>query len=1228
MSPSQAIWRSLSVRLFSFFALFVFVALVLTPRAFAQGGLASVNGTVTDTSHAVVPTAAVTLTNEKSGETRVAVTNGSGFFSFVGVPQGTYSVTVTKQGFSALNKTNIVANAYGSVSVTGLTLHPGSMTQTVSVKGNAYYAVPLNSGSKKEVITSQQIQNTLVEGRDAIELLKILPGVVNFGYNQNGASGYGSGVGNNTFSINGTRGDTIQESFDGADNIDPGNNGGNATVPDVDMISQVTVQTSNFSAANPQGPTVMSFITKSGGRQYHGEAYYSTRPSGLAANSWQNNANGVTRPASSFQYPGFNIGGPVPGMHNKLFFFAGYEYMKQNQDTGFNQTVVATPGERAGNFTNDLWSCKPGSTSNVAGCPANGQVPGFPAWGTYGNNANVPCVSGNENYNTPVQPDCLGVGIMNPAAFDAGGLALYKLIPPPNTNPSLHNGNNFVNDAVVPANHQTLRARMDYDFSQNTKLYAVFGRDSELGGMPYGLWWGGSSVPYPGNEQGTDHSYQFSGTLLNTLSPTMTNELQVGLTRIVFNDGLANPNLSSLSGTGYPYQGLYKNTLGFVPSFMTWGGGFPTLLNAQGNPGPNSFAHKWLNTIRDDISIVKGNHQIKMGAYFEHVTNTQPVGDSRGTAQIGWGGCDACGWDPADTNNGYGDLLIGTIGTGGWSQSNTTLTGYTYYNDIEGYAQDSWKATPQLTLNYGVRAYYMPFMAESGGREATFSGPGYKGPTCFNPGISGCYYPGTTPADSAQQATGGNPAYGYSSLTGLSAHVLNPSTPWGGFPNPGVLFAPNFGFAYDLFGSGNTVIRGGFGMNYYRDEGNFFFGAIQNPPFLLNSSPGNVATLRAANDPANIPNLGAVGLTVLDPHNNRVPMTESYSFTVSQRVGFQTVLEVSYVGNSSFHQDTPGGTGNGGINYNLVPQGAEYTFRQDCNLKNPPSNLNCGAASDYWWAPFQNYQGITFNTHSLNQNYNSLQITATRTTGRLSYAASYTFSKALGVSGIFNSNGNTVDPYNYRGRSYGPLPYDRSQVFNVTYSFLLPNWGTQWFGGNAIADGFMNGWQFSGISSISSGPPMTFGVGSTGGVNFSSDFINGDPGGTVHSFVVCNPTAALKPNQYYNAACFQSPSPGHNGDYQQPYIHGPSFMSNDLGVFKNFAIGKSESQKIQLRIEGYNFLNHPYWITSSLDTGVNFQGYGQAPVNSLPTRVGGSAAGYLTQKNGNRVMEIELKYIF
>ncbi len=1240
----------------------VFLALValtlgllpLGQRISAQGGLATVNGTVYDTSGAVVPSAQVTLTNQSSGELRQAKTNGSGVFNFPGVPQGLYSVSVTKTGFTAFTKTNIAVNASSDIKVTGLTLKPGSMTQSISVRGNAYYAVPLNSGAKQNVLTSQQIQNTLVETRDAVELLKILPGVVNFGYNAAGASGYGSGVGNNTFIINGTRGDTIQESFDGADNIDPGNYGGNAAMPDVDMVSQVTVQTSNFSASNPKGPTVISAVTKGGGSAYHGEAYYSTRLSQFNANDWLANANGSTRPASKFYYPGFNIGGPViiPGTsfnkhHDKMFFWAGFEYMKQNQDTGFNQTVVPTAAMRQGDFTNDPWA---------GVCPncVNGAYP--TSWnvspGTFWSQNQPGCAQGNENYQTPVQPSCLGPGLMNPKAFDPGGVALMNMVPLPNADPALHHGNNYIGDVLAPTNHKTFRARVDYDFSPNTKLYAVLDRDSEFAYMPYGLWWGGSNVPYPGNEDGLDHSYQLSGTLLTTLSPTLTNTVQVGTTRIVFNDDLQDPSKATLAGTGYTYNGIYKNTLGYVPSFMSWGGGFPNMLDAQGNPGPNSFAWKWLNDVRDDLSKVAGSHVLKFGVYFEHVTNEQPVGDTRGTAQLGWGGCDACSWDQTDTNNAVSDLLIGHIG--GWNQTNVTLDGKTYDNELDFYGQDSWKATPQLTLNYGARVYYSPFMEESLGRESVFVPTAYQGPTCFNPGIMGCGTSKTLQNDGLQNAFGGGTAP-ESSFTGLESHHYNPNISMGGFPSPGIQVAPNVGFAYDLTGKGNTVIRGGFGLYYYRDEGNFFFNSISNPPYLLNSSPASAHTLLEANNPNNLAGVGRVNLTVLDPYNSHIPETESYSLTWSQRIGFRTVLEASYVGNSSYHQDTPGGGGNGGTDFNLVPQGAELQYELTCLSPNAPSAYNCSNHDDNWWRPYQNYGSIDWLTHSLSQNYNAFQVSLTRTSGRLSYAANYTFGKALGESGIFNSNGNVVDPYDARGRSYGPLPYDHTQVVNVTYSILLPDFGKNWFGGNAIADGFLNGWQLSGISSIESGAPWTFGNGQNGqargfsqvscpksgvmpsgyscvssvpySVSFTPDVIAGTPDTTVNMFVVCNPTTGLQPQQFYNAQCFQSPSPGQNGDYQLPYIHQPSFMSNDLGIFKNFALGKSESQKIQVRIEGFNFLNHANWTTGG-EPGIQFAGYGQHPYSIRPVSTGGIAPGYLTQKVGNRVMEFEVKYIF
>ncbi len=1240
------------------------VAALLLPRVrvWAQGGLATVNGTVYDVTHKVVPGAQVTLTNERSGEIRQVKSNGAGVFNFPGVPQGLYSVTVTKTGFAALTKTNIAVNASEDIKVTDLTLKPGSVTQTVSVRGTAYYAVPLSSGAKQNVLTSQQIQNTLVESRDAVELLKILPGVVNFGYNPAQASGYGSGVGNNTFTINGTRGDTIQESFDGADNIDPGNYGGNAAMPDVDMISQVTVQTSNFSASNPKGPTVISAVTKAGGSSYHGEVYYSTRLSQFNANDWQSNQNHATRPASKFYYPGFNIGGPViiPGTsfnkhHDKMFFWAGFEYMKQNQDTGFFDTVVPTAAMRQGDFTYDPWAMvcpdcwskdKSGKIVPNSAYPASWQV----APATFGNQGGQPCVQGNENYLTPVQPSCLGVGLMNPKAFDSNGVALMSMIPLPNADPAQHFGNNFVSQILAPTNHKTFRARVDYDFSPNTKLYIVADRDSEFQYQPYGLWWHNSDIPYPGQQDNWDHSYQISGTFITTLSPTLTNEVQVGSTRIVFNNGLQDPSKASLSGVGYTYNGIYKNTTGFVPSFGSWGGGFPDVMDMQGAEGPNDFGWKWNNDVRDDLSKVAGSHVLKFGVYYEHVTNTQPVGDPRGTYQLGWNGCDACGWDQTNTNNAVGDLLIGHVAA--WNQDNAVLTGYTYDNELDFYGQDSWKATPQLTLNYGLRVYYSPFMEEKYGRQAVFNINAYQGPLCVNPGIMGCGTDATLQQDGLQTPmVGGNAPL--SAYSGVQSHSTNPNVSMGGFPSPGLEYAPNVGFAYDLTGKGNSVIRGGFGMYYYRDEGNFFFNAITNPPYLLHGSPASAHTLLQVNNPNNLAGVGKVSLDVLDPYNNRIPMTESYSLTWSQRIGFQTVMEASYVGNSSFHQDTPGGSGNGGYDLNAVPWGAEMQYESVCNQPNAPAEYNCGNHDDNWWRPYQNYGTITWYTHSLDQNYNAFQLSLTRTAGRLSYAINYTFSKALGESGVFNSNGNVVDPFDARGRSYGPVPYDRTHVLNVTYSILLPDFGKKWFGGNAIAGGFLDGWQLSGISSISSGMPFTFGNGQNGqahgfgsvscptsgimpsgfhctpvpgGLNLNGDTINGTPDSTVNMFVVCDPTTGLHKNQFFNAQCFKSPSPGVNGEYQFPYIHGPSFMSNDLGIFKNFALGKSESQKIQVRVEGFNFLNHANWqITNS---NLQFANYNAHPYSISPTTAGGIAPGFLTEKAGNRVIEFEIKYIF
>lgn len=1161
--------------------------LSLSPRLLAQGGLATVTGTVHDISGGVIPKAQVTLVNQSSGESRQATSNNSGFFSFVGVPQGLYAVTVSRAGFATLHQTNIAVNAYGNVSIPNLNLKPGSVTQTVSVKGTAYYAVPLNSSAKKEVITAKQIQNTVIEGRGAVELLKILPGVVNTGYNAE-VAGYGQGVG--SFSVNGERTDALAITFDGADNIDPGCNCGNVAPPDVDMISQVTVQTSNFSAENAKGPVVISTTTKAGSRDFHGEAYYSTRLHQLNANDWQGNRFHTARPLSDFYYPGFNIGGPVliPGTsfnkhRNKMFFFVGYEYMKQGLDPGLHEAFVPTPAMRQGNFNNI------------------GPVPS-PAYEIGGN----PCPKANSTY-------CSGVGQLNPAYFDPGGVALFKMYPLPNANPATNLGYNYVSEPIAPTNHATLRGRLDYDFTQNTKLYVTLDHDSETALMPYGLWWGGSDVPFPGNETGSDHSFQETASLINVLSPTMTNEVQFASSRLVLPNAEANPNADSRSALGFPYHGLYgNNSTNYMPMVTDWGGGVANLCNACGSTIPVTFANKWLNDVRDDLSWVKGNHLLKMGVYYEHVTNDQPSGDPRGEiSPTPWGI-----WNgTTNTGNAYANLLLGDIGW--YSQSSTQLTGNMADNEFDGYIQDSWRATPRLTLNYGVRLYHMGWMYDKHGRIASFVPSAYQGPLCNNPGVYGC---GT---GTGQNPVGGGTA-GFASFTGVESNALTHNVPSSGFPTPAISVGPHFGFALDLTGHASTILRGGVGAYFFRDQGNVFFGAIANPPYLENSTLQGGYTFAQLDNPANIPGIGASSLNTLNSTDNHVPVTYNYSLTLSEKIPFQTVMEISYVGNDSSHQVLPA-TGNGGFNFNAIPQGAELAAWQTCGTNGNPA---CSNIVDQNYRPYQNYQTIQLLSHMLSQNYNSLQITLNRTTGNLSYSAAYTFSKALGIGGEFDGNGGTsaVDPFNYRGRSYGPLPYDRTQTLSIAYNYMMPNLGTRYLGNNFIADGVLNGWQLSGISQFQSGFPMAPGM--TGSnINLNANYITGTPDTTVHMFLVCNPTSALQPQQIYNANCFKSPTQGNNGDYQLPYIHAPAFISNDLGIFKNFGLGKSESRKIQVRIEGFNFLNHANWVTSGMPN-LNFAAYGAHATNLAAPTSNTTTPGYLSQKFGHRIMELEVKYIF
>lgn len=256
-------------------------------------------------------------------------------------------------------------------------------------------------------------------------------------------------------------------------------------------------------------------------------------------------------------------------------------------------------------------------------------------------------------------------------------------------------------------------------------------------------------------------------------------------------------------------------------------------------------------------------------------------------------------------------------------------------------------------------------------------------------------------------------------------------------------------------------------------------------------------------------------------------------------------------------------------------------------------------------------------SHGLSQNYNSLQVTANRQTGRVHYTAAYTFSKALGVGGA--TYGTASDSFDHKRRSYGILPYDRTHGLSIAYNVLLPGSFR-----SAVGNAVLNGWQLSGISQWQSGAPLAgfqFSGTMAGGTQISNILVNGTPDIAARPWLTCDPRDGLADGQYANAACFVAPLPGRNGVYRMPYMKTPAFQNHDLSVFKNFKV--KETRNLQFRWSMYNFVNHPLPFFAGGDPGlaINF-------VNGVPNQQSLAKFGHTSLKRGRRLMQFALKFSF
>ena len=324
--------------------------LLTTATAFGQvSTTATVRGTVEDSSGGVLPGATVTITNTGTKAVQTVVTDDRGQYQFGALFPGTYDLRVELSGFKTYEQKSLGLNPNDTRGI-DLKLEVGAQTETITVTAQQE-VIQTETGAREGVLTTKQIDNLSIMGRSALELLRIMPGVVT-DFNIGDSTGAAKDVQN--YTVNGIRSSGNTAQLDGSNLLDIGCNCGMMVSLNNDMISEVKVQSSNFAAEYGAGGMNVSGVTKAGSSKFHGELYDYIRDSKFAANDRSNSIAGVAKPKASYKYPGFNVGGPIffgdsyTKNKDKLFFFFAYEWQRQQVDSGsrFTRTYIAGDEER------------------------------------------------------------------------------------------------------------------------------------------------------------------------------------------------------------------------------------------------------------------------------------------------------------------------------------------------------------------------------------------------------------------------------------------------------------------------------------------------------------------------------------------------------------------------------------------------------------------------------------------------------------------------------------------------------------------------------------------------------------------------------------------------------------------------------------------------------------------------------------------------------------------
>jgi hypothetical protein len=1183
------------------------VAVLTASSVFAQN-TGSLRGVITDQSGGVLPTATVTLVNESTRESRSTKANNEGSYFFAAVFPGVYTIRVEMPGFKNAEAKGIRMSANDTRGV-DITLQVGGATETIDVTGEREI-IQTETGAREGVIRQEQIENLSIISRSPMELLRILPGVVAPDQNTMESVSNGGGA-NNTgaYSVNGVRGSNNVITLDGSRMIDIGSNSGLIIAPNTDFVSEVKVQSSNYAAEFGSGGVQISAITKGGSSEFHGTGYTYLRHHKFAANDRSNSIAGVDKPPTKFLYPGANISGPIliPGTsfnqnRDKAFFFLGVELWRQQVDTGSSFAVVPTLNQRQGLFTDT----QGGQNLNQ---PATVLIPsGFPGAGTP--------APGND-----LRP-----------YIDPMGQKLMNLYPAPNYNDP-NNRYNYVFNALQKQDTTQVTARLDYNFSDTTRAYVRLAQDDGAVDQARGLWWASSNYELPTRLRNDQLGRSAALNLTSVLSPTTTNEFIFSYSKLKLDNRHVDENAISLAGLGLSgYEGFFGPQSPFAPlQIYSWGQGLGNLWDPSDQQ--NIFAYNSSLQVADSFTKVLNTHAIKIGLSVEKANKFQNFENSAHT-QLVLGS----GWIPGSTGNDYGDLLVGRPAQ---VYSGTALPAGNWVAwNIDGFVQDSWKIKKNFTLEYGVRLSRWTNNTETEGRGAVFM------PETYNPSAGTFLDVAKTQVNGVQ----------YAALGQVPKELID-SRP--------LFVMPRINFAWDISGTGDTVLRGGAGLFYNRPMGNAEYDILRIPP---NGYQTDIDAYGGANlgpvgltydtiknvDP--LGRIGRINVLSINPDDNNYPKTYTTSLSLARRIPWQQVVEVGYVG--TFGRDL--------LNrrqFNVIQPGRLFSGtvgNADLSVPVNRSALDAGVIQSL--RPYPALNEVRFWEYNGVSNYHSLQATLSRQTGRrLQYFLAYTFSKVLGTS-YANGEYDNIDPFQPDERSYGVLRYDRTHILNLSWNYMAPDLTSK----GGFLGGLLNGWQLSGISTYASGLPVSLSFsgdlaadgmnqawwGTPDHVGYRVQNTVGDQNAAIAPLLTCNPAAGGGSgvgDKVLNIGCVGIPAFGESGPFVSPYyMRTPSRTNHDITLFKNFGLGGD--RKLQFRVGAFNIFNQAIPgidIGGANDIDFALQTTCNRRVNGVPNGAGGTVDnqcdptggfsftentiqnfGKIILQRGHRVIEFAVKLYF